>query len=130
MEKSANLGFSPAFAALGDYAFRIENNNTKAAKYFTSCWDLNKDVDCAFNLGIMWSLGKYPNEPKNMVNKPYAFFSLNLINYLFKAKALEYWSHAAKYGQIDAQIRIADFNARGYNLALINPELAAMYLLK
>ena len=54
-------------------------------------------------------------------------FRLNLINYLFKAKALEYWSHAAKYGQIDAQIRIADFNARGYNLVLINPELAAMY---
>ena len=46
---------------------------------------------------------------------------------MFKAKALEYWSHAAKYGQIDAQIRIADFNARGYNLVLINPELAAMY---
>lgn len=66
-ENSAKMGHSTAFAALGYHAFEIEKNRTKAAYYWLEGWTSNRDVDCAFNLGYLWSEGLFLNESKNLV---------------------------------------------------------------
>lgn len=47
---------------------------------------------------------------------------------MHQRKAFDLWSYAALRGQIDAQVKVADTNAKGLGVVLRNPELAAMYL--
>ncbi|CAF0704103.1 unnamed protein product [Brachionus calyciflorus] len=109
LEKSAKLGSSRAFAALGHYAYQNEKNVTKALIYWLEGWEKYKDVDCAFNLGYFWSEGLYFNQRANL------------------KKAWEFWSYAATKGQIDSQIKVADFNSRGYGVIPRNAKLAATW---
>ena len=48
---------------------------------------------------------------------------------MHQRKAFDLWSYAALRGQIDAQVKVADTNAKGLGVVLRNPELAAMYLI-
>lgn len=70
-------GFSTAYAALGYHAFEIEKNKTKAALFWLQGWETKRDIDCAFNLGYLWSEGLFLNESKNLViihvNKHFKF---------------------------------------------------------
>ena len=61
-------GFSTSYAALGYHAFEIEKDSIKASLLWTEGWEKYKDIDCAFNLGYLWSVGLYMKEPADLVS--------------------------------------------------------------
>ncbi|CAF1008906.1 unnamed protein product [Rotaria sordida] len=111
IEKAVEHGFLGAKVALGYHAYEIEKNYTKAAQYWKECFEQTHDANCAHNLGVMWTAGRYP--PNFIIDH---------------VQAWQYYSFAAKHEQIDSKVVVAYYNARGGHPVIIrNPWLAAIW---
>jgi hypothetical protein len=67
LKSAAEFNESAAYATLGYIAYEIEKNKTKASIFWLKGYQIDRNIDCAHNLGFLWSNGHYMNYSRDLV---------------------------------------------------------------
>ncbi|XP_069059834.1 protein sel-1 homolog 3-like [Pleurodeles waltl] len=94
IKESAEKDFVPAINSLGWYYEQFENDDARAVEFWHKADNLG-DKEAPFNLGILYSQGRYPGKPKD------------------EFAAYKYFWKSAMRGHIDAAVHLSIYWSQG-----------------